>query len=179
MEEINAIMAGLGVEFILPPKGFDPVENGETFEQNAYIKARAAWELSKMPTLADDSGLCVDALDGAPGLHSARYADSPINRISKLLNALDGIPDEKRGAKFVCAMVLLDEKGEVVASVQGECEGQIGFEAKGEHGFGYDPIFVVDGTDLTMAELPEGEKNKISHRGRALEKIKNQFTTVS
>lgn len=171
VEEINAITGGLGVEFILPPGDFDPIENGETFEKNAFIKARAAWELSKMPTLADDSGLCVDALDGAPGLHSARYADSPVNRIQKLLKALDGVPDAKRGAKFVCAMVLLDEKGEIICSVRGECKGKIGFEPKGENGFGYDPVFVVEGTNLTMSELSEEEKNKISHRSLALKQV--------
>lgn len=178
VDEINAIVKDLGVEFVLPPKGFNPVENGKTFEENALIKARAAWELSKLPSLADDSGLCVDALDGAPGLHSARYADSAQNRIKKLLKALENVPTEKRGAKFVCAMVLLDENGEILCSIQGECKGEIGFEPKGKNGFGYDPIFIVGGTNLTMSELPEEEKNKVSHRARALEKVKSCISTA-
>lgn len=175
VEEINAITKDFGLNFVLPPGDFDPEENGETFEQNAYIKARAAWELAKMPTLADDSGLCVDALDGGPGIHSARYAPSASERIEKLLDALKDTPAEKRKAKFVCAMVLLDEKGEVAASVRGECHGEIALEAKGENGFGYDPIFLVDGYNLAMAELSEEEKNKISHRAKALMQILTTF----
>lgn len=173
VEEINAITENFGVEFIMPPKGFDPEENGQTFEENALIKAKEANKLTNMPTLADDSGLCVDALGGAPGIYSARYADSPTGRINKLLNELKDIPNEKRGAKFVCAMVLLDKNGKVLLSEVGECLGKIGFDPKGINGFGYDPIFVVEGGTLTMAELPENEKNKISHRANVLNKVIN------
>lgn len=171
VEEINAITEGLGVEFVLPPEGFNPIENGKTFEENALIKARAANDVSKMLTLADDSGLCVDALDGAPGLYSARYAGTQPEKIKKLLDELKDVPFESRGAKFVCAMVLLDENGEVLFSDRGECFGKIGFEAKGANGFGYDPIFVVEDVDLTMAQMSEEVKNKISHRGRVLQKV--------
>ena len=175
VEEINAIIketaVDLGVEFILPPKGFDPIEDADTFEGNALLKAKEANKITGMPTLADDSGLCVDALDGEPGIHSARYADTPIARIEKLLGALKDVADENRGAKFVCAMVLLDEKGEVLFSDRGECLGKIGREVKGQNGFGYDPIFVVGNGDLTMSELSEEEKNRISHRGLALQKV--------
>ena len=171
VEEINAITEGLGVEFVLPPKGFDPIETGGTFEQNALIKAQEANKLTNMPALADDSGLCVEALGGAPGIHSARYADSAQDRITKLLDALKEVPPENRGAKFVCAMVFLDKNGEILFSDRGECFGQIGFEPKGENGFGYDPIFIVNGGSETMAELPEDEKNKISHRALALNKF--------
>lgn len=177
VEEINAITKdfanGLNYEFILPPNGFDPIENAQTFEGNALLKAKEANKLTNMPSLADDSGLCVDALDGEPGIHSARYADSPQARIDKLLDALKDVPLEHRNAKFVCAMVLLDKNGEVLLSDRGECFGKIGFESKGTNGFGYDPIFIVEGTDLTMAELSEDEKNKISHRGLALQKVTN------
>lgn len=171
VEEINAITKDLGVEFVLPPKGFDPVEDGETFEQNALIKAKEANRLTNMPSLADDSGLCVDALNGEPGIHSARYADTPKGRIKKLLDELKDVPAEKRTAKFVCAMTLLDKDGKVLFSDRGEYFGKIGFEAKGTNGFGYDPVFIVNGGNLTMAELSEGEKNKISHRAVSLRKV--------
>ena len=173
VEEINAIIEGLDIEFVLPTEGFDPIENGETFEENALIKAKEANKLTNMPTLADDSGLCVEALGGLPGIHSARYAQSQQEKIQKLLAELKDVPLEKRGAKFVCAMVLLDKNGEILFSDRGECFGKIGFEAKGKNGFGYDPIFIVSGGNLTMAELSEDEKNKISHRAVALQKVIN------
>lgn len=173
VEEINAITKNLGIEFILPPAGFDPVEDGKTFEENALLKAKEANKLTGMLALADDSGLCVNALGGEPGIHSARYADTPKARIDKLLNVLDDIPLEKRGAKFVCAMTLLGRDGNVLLSTRGECHGKIGFEPKGQNGFGYDPIFIVDGRNLTMSELSEEEKNTISHRALALKNVTN------
>lgn len=173
VEEINAITKDLGIEFILPPNGFDPIEDGKTFEENALLKAKEANKLTNMPALADDSGLCVDALNGEPGIHSARYAVTAQARIDKLLDELKDVPLEKRDAKFVCAMILVDKNGDVLLSDRGECFGKIGFESKGENGFGYDPIFIVEGTNLTMSELSEDEKNKISHRALALKKIKN------
>lgn len=178
VEEINAITKDLGVEFILPPEGFNPIENGETFETNALIKAKEANRLTGMPSLADDSGLCVEALGGGPGIHSARYADTPKGRIDRLLDELKDVPIENRDAKFVCAMVLLDKNGEVLLSDRGECFGKIGFEAKGSNGFGYDPVFIVNGRDFTMAELSEDEKNKISHRAVALSKVINFLATM-
>lgn len=177
VEEINAITKDLGIEFILPPSGFDPIEDAQTFEGNALLKAKEANKLTNMPVLADDSGLCVDALNGEPGIHSARYAETAKARIEKLLTELKDVPLEKRGAKFVCAMVLLDKNGEVLLSDRGECFGKIGFEPKGENGFGYDPIFIVEGSDLTMSELSEDEKNKISHRALALKKVTNYLQT--
>ena len=171
VEEINAITQGLGVEFVMPPEGFDPVEDADTFEENALIKAQDAHKLTNMPTLADDSGLCVDFLNGGPGIYSARYANTSKGRIEKLLNELKNVPEENRGAKFVCAMALLDENGEILFSDRGECFGKIGYEPKGQNGFGYDPVFIVKDTGLAMAELPEEEKNSISHRGLALQKL--------
>jgi len=171
VEEINAIAAGLGIRFIMPPEGFNPVEDGVTFEENSLVKAKEANRLTGSMSLADDSGLCVDALDGAPGIYSARYADTPQKRIEKLLGALSGVEAQNRGAKFVCAMTLLDADGNILFSDRGECFGSIGFEAKGNNGFGYDPVFVVKGGNLTMAELNEEEKNKISHRAIALNKL--------
>lgn len=177
VEEINAITKDLGVEFILPPEGFDPVEDAETFEENALLKAKEANKLTGMATLADDSGLCVDFLNGGPGIYSARYADTAKGRIEKLLKELDGVHFEKRGAHFVCAMVLLDKNGKILFSDRGECYGRIGFEAKGKNGFGYDPVFIVDGGDLAMAELSEEDKNRISHRAVALSKVTNFIKT--
>lgn len=171
VEEINAVTKNMGIEFVLPPKGFDPVENGKTFEENALIKAKEANKLTGMPSLADDSGLCVDALDGIPGIQSARYAKTQDKRIERLLEELKGVSQEKRGAKFVCAMVLVDKNGEVLFSDTGECFGSIGFGPKGKNGFGYDPVFILKNSTKTMAELTEKEKNKISHRGQALNRF--------
>lgn len=176
VKEINAIVAGTKIEFILPPAGFDPVEDGETFEENSLIKAKEAYKLSKTWTLADDSGLCIDALDGAPGIHSARYANTPQARIDRVLKEMQGI--ENRFARFKCCMTLLNPEGEVAFSHTGVCEGSIINEQRGINGFGYDPIFLLDGLDKTMAELSEEEKNKISHRGKALEAILNYVKNV-
>lgn len=159
------------ITFILPPEGFDPIENGETFEENSLIKARAAWELGRTWTLADDSGLCIDALEGAPGIHSARYAETPQKRIDRVLQELDGV--KNRTARFKCCMTLLNPEGEIAFSYTGICEGSIVTNQRGRNGFGYDPIFLVNGTKKTMAELSEEEKNSISHRGKALESVLN------
>ena len=176
VKEINAIVNGLGVEFMLPPKGFDPVEDGETFEENSLIKAKAAWELGKTWTLADDSGLCIDALNGAPGIHSARYAETPQARIDRVLNEMQGVAN--RSARFKCCMTLLNPEGEVAFAYTGVCEGSIIEGQRGVNGFGYDPIFLVDGTNRTMAELSEEEKNEISHRGRALKEVIKYLKTA-
>ena len=121
--------------------------------------------------MADDSGLCVDALNGAPGIHSARYAETPQARIDKLLNAING--KTVRSAKFVCAMTLVDENGKILFKTRGECLGKIAEKQSGQNGFGYDPVFLTKDTDYTktMAEMSEEEKNEISHRGRALRKV--------
>ncbi len=173
LKEINEITASYGVkdvEFILPPQGFDPVEDGKTFEENSLIKAREASKLAGMPALADDSGLCVECLNGAPGIYSARYASTPQARIDKLLGAV--APYENRKAKFVCAMTLTHSDGSVLFADRGECFGEIAHKQAGSGGFGYDPVFLVDGKNgLTMAEISEEEKNEVSHRGRALRKV--------
>ena len=170
------------VEFkrILEPLGFtvlsqkeagihvEAEETGTTFEENAYLKAKAVYDASGLPTVADDSGIAVDALNGAPGVYSARYGGPSLNdvdRYEKLLHEMDGVPDEKRTARFVCAICYLTADGEQHCFA-GVCEGIIGTEPKGENGFGYDPVFVVG--NKTMAEMTEAEKNAISHRGKAL-----------
>ena len=167
--EINAIVKSLGYDniiFIPAQKGFNPVEDGETFEENSLIKAREGAKLSNNITLADDSGLCIDALNGAPGLYSARYAGSQDEKIKRILTELDGV--ENRKAKFVCCMTLVDKDGNIIHTTRGECHGQIIKERKGVNGFGYDPIFMPDGYDITLAEMSEDGKNSISHRGNAL-----------
>ena len=171
LKEIQEIAKDTGIEFILPGDGFNPIENGETFEENSLIKAKEAAKVSGEIALADDSGLCVDALKGAPGIHSAPYAETPQARIDKLLNAIKG--KTLRNAKFVCAMTLVDENGNILFQTRGECLGKIAEKQSGINGFGYDPIFLTKDTDykLTMAEMSEEEKNQISHRGRALRKV--------
>ena len=166
VKEINEIVADSGIEFILPPEGFDPIEDGTTFEENSLIKARAAWELTKNWAMADDSGLCIDALNGNPGIYSARYANTPQTRIERVLRELEGVKD--RSARFVCAMTLINPAGEVAFACKGICEGSIIEEQRGTHGFGYDPIFLLKDSDRTMAELSDKEKNKVSHRAVAL-----------
>lgn len=169
LQEIKDIACDINIEFLLPPNGFDPIENGTTFEENSYIKAKEAAKLSGIVALADDSGLCVEALDGAPGIYSARYADTPQARINKLLNAMN--QKENRRAKFVCAMTLVSPDGEIIFQTRGECHGNIAYKQAGTNGFGYDPIFLVGNGSTTMAELSETEKNKISHRGQALRNV--------
>lgn len=169
VKEINEIVAGSGLEFILPPDGFDPIEDGKTFEENSLIKAKAAWELTKTWTLADDSGLCIDALDGAPGIYSARYAETPVKRIERVLKEMKD--KTNRNAHFACCMTLINPEGEVEFSTTAICEGSITTEARGSNGFGYDPIFLVKGGTRTIAELSEEEKNQISHRSIALRRV--------
>lgn len=169
LQEINEIAKGSGIEFVLPPANFNPIENGKTFLENSYIKAKEAAKLSEQISLADDSGLCVEALNGEPGLHSARYAPTAQERINKLLRNLRNVTN--RTAKFVCAMTLVDECGNILTQEIGECYGQIATSQAGINGFGYDPIFLVDGYGVTMAEMSDDMKNSISHRHNALTKI--------
>ncbi len=178
LKEIQEIAKDTGIEFILPGDGFNPIENGETFEENSLIKAKEAARVSRKISLADDSGLCVDALNGAPGIHSARYAETPQERIDKLLNAING--KTVRSAKFVCAMTLVDKNGNILFQTRGECFGEIAEKQSGINGFGYDPIFLTKDTDykLTMAEMSEEEKNQISHRGRALRDVLKFLETI-
>lgn len=147
---------------------FDPTENGTTFEENAFIKAKEASLITKGYAFADDSGLCVDALNGAPGIHTARYASTQQEKIEKILRELQNIPFEKRTARFICSMVLTDKEGNIVHKTNGKIEGYIAQKATGCGGFGYDPIFFIPKYSKTIAELPDGEKNKISHRANAL-----------
>lgn len=176
LEEIARLLRPIGIEPVsLKEVGVDfsdVEETGKTFLENAQIKARAAFEKSGLPSIGDDSGLAVDALNGAPGIYSARYAGEGATnemRIEKLLRNLEGVPEKKRTARFVCAVCCILESGEELC-VQGECEGTIAFEPVGEGGFGYDPVFLIE-DGRSFAQLTDREKDGISHRGRALLKL--------
>lgn len=169
LQEINDIAKGNNIVFLSPPSEFNPIEDGKDFEQNSFIKAHHAASLSKCISLADDSGLCVEALNGEPGIYSARYAPTQSQRIYKLL---DNMKDKtNRSAKFVCVMTLVDEYGNILTQQRGECCGKIADKPSGINGFGYDPIFIPNGYDATIAEMSEDLKNSISHRSIALNKI--------
>ncbi|HOT91557.1 MAG TPA: RdgB/HAM1 family non-canonical purine NTP pyrophosphatase [Anaerolineae bacterium] len=178
--EWRALLEGLDVELLLPDDlGMTDAieETGDTYVENALIKARTLAAASGLPTLADDSGLEVDALDGAPGVRSARYhLGGDEVRYRALLKALDGVPAEQRSARFRCiaALVLPGANGEPVREfiTEGVCEGVIGFEPRGEAGFGYDPVFYLPERGCTMAELSAEEKNRISHRARAAQAMR-------
>ena len=154
------------------------VENGKTFEENAMIKARAvAAHVQNVVVVADDSGLVVDALDGEPGIYSSRYLgeDTPYEKKNRIiLERLEGIPKERRTARFVCAMAAVFPDGRELA-VTGVMEGYIGFEAVGERGFGYDPIFFVEQYGTSTADITPEQKNEISHRGKALREIRDRL----
>jgi XTP/dITP diphosphohydrolase len=148
-------------------------EVGESYAENARIKAVGYQRASGLLTLADDSGLEVDALDGNPGLHSARYGGpgaDDVERYRLLLQQLDGVPRESRSARFRCVIVVVTPSGETYSS-EGTCEGIIAFEPRGEHGFGYDPVFYVPEYARTMSQLAAEVKNRISHRARAVERM--------
>jgi len=175
VKEIRQILAGSDIEvqsLADYPDVPEAIEDADTFLGNAIKKASHYQEHLKVPTIADDSGLVVDALDGAPGVYSARYAGEPGNdrnnneKLLKELATAGALRPEQRKAKFVCAMVYLD--GGTMYSAQGEVQGHIGDEFKGSNGFGYDPLFMVEDTGFTAAELPPEKKNAVSHRGRAL-----------
>ncbi len=175
--EYRDLLADLPVHWLSPADvglaDFTPEESGAMFEENARCKALAYARVANLPTLADDSGLEVDALGGAPGVLSARYAGPDATdeaRYHKLLTDLAGVPDSRRTARFVCVVALALPTGEVYTA-RGVLEGSIGRQPRGTEGFGYDPVFVLpDGRHL--AELPAAEKHIISHRGRALQAFK-------
>jgi len=174
-ERLLAEVPGLELETMAAlPEAIDVVEDRDTFRGNALKKAMEIATVAGMPCLADDSGLEVDALGGGPGVYSARYAgegstDSENN--AKLLDELSGIADDERTARFQCAIVIVDQSGRELAMAEGACEGRIGSEPRGSHGFGYDPLFVPEGYAQTMAELGPETKNEISHRAKAAAKL--------
>jgi XTP/dITP diphosphohydrolase len=172
IREIQALLAG---HTIVPQSAFNVAEceeTGLTFVENAILKARNAARQSQLPSIADDSGLVVDALDGAPGVFSARYAGvgaSDQDNIEKLLRELQGVPDQQRSARFICVMVFMEHAGDPCPVIaQGVWEGRILAQAAGENGFGYDPVFWVPEHNCASAELTPAVKNSLSHRGKAL-----------
>lgn len=181
-EELHRILSPLGINVYLDyEKGIkltDVEETGETFEENAFLKARSGCKESKMPCIADDSGLMVDALDGRPGVFSARYMgeDTPYpEKMAHLVKELEGVPDEKRTARFVSVAAVVFPDGSEYA-VMGTCEGKIGYEPKGSNGFGFDSIFMVG--EKSFAELSADEKDAISHRGNSLRKLKEKLSEI-
>ena len=179
LKELQA-MLGAHVE-VLPQRQFtevEAVEDGLSFIENAIIKARHAARASGLPALADDSGLAVDVLGGAPGIHSARYAggggDAANN--TKLLDSLRGVPDAERGARFICVLALVRHADDPLPIIcEGQWPGRILHAPQGDQGFGYDPLFWVPETACSSAELPADQKNRLSHRARAMAELRQRL----
>ncbi len=180
MKEIRMILDGLGVPVVsMEEAGIaaEIDENGKSFEENAVLKAKAVMKLTGETVLADDSGLEIDYLNGEPGIYSARYMGEDTSydvKNTAILQKLDGVPEEKRTARFVCAIACAFPDGTVLTS-RGVMEGMIGYEIKGENGFGYDPIFYLPECGCTSAEISPEKKNELSHRGKALRQMKEQL----
>lgn len=183
MREIREILADLKIPVLSMKEAgveADIVEDGTSFQENADIKAKAVMKLTGHIVLADDSGLEIDYLNGEPGIYSARYMGEETSydiKNKNLIDRLDGVPDEKRTARFVCAISAALPSGEVLHS-QAAVEGIIGYESRGENGFGYDPIFYLPEYKCTTAELSPEKKNELSHRGKALRMMKEKLKTV-
>ena len=182
LKEMADILSGLGVEVVSPADvgiSVDVEETGTTFVENAMLKAKAICAASGLPAIADDSGLCVDALNGAPGVYSARYGGPELDDAGRYRLLLENLRGQTpRTAKFVSVITCCFPNGDVITA-RGECPGTIAFAPMGEGGFGYDPVFFIPGLKKTFAQLSAQEKNAISHRGRALalfqQKLKDYF----
>ncbi|MEG7359374.1 RdgB/HAM1 family non-canonical purine NTP pyrophosphatase [Pseudomonas citronellolis] len=179
LKELQAMLgAHVKVRSIGEFSDVEPEETGLSFVENAILKARNAARISGLPPLADDSGLAVDYLGGAPGIYSARYADGKGDAANnaKLLDALQGVPDDQRGAQFVSVLALVRHADDPLPILcEGIWEGSILHEARGEHGFGYDPLFWVPESGCSSAELPPEQKNRLSHRARAMALLKQRL----
>ena len=182
LEEIRKITEQFGIELVLQSQigiDLDVDENGESFEENSFIKARAVMEATGLPALADDSGLAVDALNGEPGIYSARYGfDESLDdrgRLNLLLKNMENVADGNRQAKFVCVITLVMPDGQMIQA-RGEAHGEILRQAAGNGGFGYDPIFYYPPLGKTFAELSAQEKNQVSHRAEALKLFYKKLT---
>ena len=180
MREIRMILGDLDLPVVSMKEAgvsADIEENGTTFEENAIIKAKAIMEKSGEVTMADDSGLEIDALGGEPGIYSARYMGEDTSydiKNQNLIDRLEGVPREKRTARFVCAIACVFPDGRILTS-RGTMEGIIAYESRGENGFGYDPIFYLPEQGCTSAEISAEKKNELSHRGKALREMKKQL----
>ena len=154
-------------------------ETGTTFAENAYLKAQSACQHTGLPAVADDSGIVVDALNGAPGIYSARYGGEGLtdeDRVQKLLSELEGVPDEKRTARFVCSICCVFPDGTILRA-EDSCEGLIGYAPMGDHGFGYDPVFMRG--ERSFAQFSDAEKDAVSHRGKALRSFFTQLQSLT
>ncbi|MBF2034395.1 MAG: RdgB/HAM1 family non-canonical purine NTP pyrophosphatase [Leptolyngbyaceae cyanobacterium T60_A2020_046] len=169
LKEMNTYLAELGWTLVLKPDALDVEETGTTFLENARLKASVVAKATGQWAIADDSGLSVDALDGAPGIYSARYGNTDADRIARLLNALEKAPD--RTASFACAIALARPDGTIALETEGYCPGEIAPAPKGSGGFGYDPIFYVPSAGKTFAEMTAEEKERLSHRGVAFAQL--------
>lgn len=180
VRELAELLDGMPVQVLSLadfPQVPDVIEDGVTFAENALKKAMAASQATGLPALADDSGLAVDFLDGAPGVHSARFAGpqrSDADNNAKLLELLENVPESRRTARFCCVIAIARPDGAAITA-SGACEGIIGFTPKGENGFGYDPLFYVPEYGQTFSELNPAVKNQISHRARALQQAKTKL----
>jgi XTP/dITP diphosphohydrolase len=178
LEEINKIVDKFNIKLIMMDEvgleNLKIIEDGETFEENSLLKAKTVMDITNLPTIADDSGLIVDYLNGAPGIYSARYsgenATYETNNV-KLLSELNGVERRKRGAKFVTVITLLFPNNDKIVA-RGEIIGEISEKERGDNGFGYDPLFIVKGYNMSFAEMDSNLKNEISHRARALQELK-------
>jgi XTP/dITP diphosphohydrolase len=184
LSELQAMLSGGGIQ-VLPQAALGVskvVENGASFVENAVLKARNAARQTGLPAIADDSGLEVDALSGAPGIHSARYAGanaSDAENLEKLLEELRSVPANRRTARFRCVMVYVRQADDPTPVIcEGTWEGCILEAPRGHNGFGYDPVFLARGLNRSSAELPAAEKNRLSHRGQALRKLTERLTAA-
>ncbi|MEG0692395.1 MAG: RdgB/HAM1 family non-canonical purine NTP pyrophosphatase [Oscillospiraceae bacterium] len=181
IKEFERILSPLSIEVISQSDegiNIEVVEDADTFEGNAFLKAKAIYDIAKIPTIADDSGLEVFALNHAPGVYSARYGGeglTDIDRYNKLLEEMKHVPENERGAQFVCSISLVLSDKEVYGFT-GICKGQIGYQPKGENGFGYDPIFMVG--DESFSTLSPQKKDEISHRGKALRQMAEELKNI-
>ena len=180
IREMGAILGQFGVEVVSPKElgiTVDVEETGSTFAENAMLKAKAICKAADLPAIADDSGLCVDALNGAPGVYSARYGGEGLDdrgRYMLLLSSLRGAPT--RAAHFACAVACAFPNGDTLTA-EGRCDGSIAYAPLGEGGFGYDPVFLLPGTGKTFGQLTQEEKSAVSHRGRALREFSEKLET--
>lgn len=180
IKELQEMIRPLGLEAVslddIAPDAPEVEETGSTFLENAFLKARSAFEATGLPSVADDSGICVDHLGGAPGIHSARWAGDDEANNDRLLAVLEGVPDPERGAHYHCALALVCPPGflpdgRTEADTTGTFGGRIGHERQGTGGFGYDPLFVLDDLGCTVAQLSADQKHEISHRGNAFREL--------
>lgn len=183
LKELKILLGHLPIELALAPEDFDPEETGDTYLANAEIKAREAARMTGELSVSDDSGIEVEALDWGPGVRSARYCEgSDLDRRRKMLLEMENVPDEKRNARYVCALVLAD-KDKVIYSTEAYWQGKLIREELGEHGFGYDPIFMPNDCTMTSAQITPEEKNQKSHRAKAFNELaqflSSEYKTLS